>query len=900
MKRKLRILTLCILLSLSLPALFSCGHEHKYTEDWSQNATHHWHAAECRHEEEKADFAQHDLDDGREENGEKVYACKTCAYEITSTDLSLNPISVSLAHSFAPNGEVILVRGYFAGVANGGDTSSKEILLKDTESDALIAVTGLPETYGTWPDFGYEKGDLVELYAIVSDNTYDLYTTGSQNKRSLQFSRRNREIESTILSRGNAVSYRFSDAVLIESHEDMKALFKMDSLSAYTYVRIKGNVFLNTYKSSSNATLLYRPYMNGAATALSGIKPDGVRAIGLYENMLTANLGTAWEDYFTTDWTNASVAVSSGRVQEVDIFAVFTNASDTNYHLTVLDPSWLRPVSESLAIESAQDALMETAKAYLRKGGVLEYDQYNNRRMVYATPEQASTQSYVFLDCSSYVTSVYYNTFGISAIPSAFGSQNTKNYAAYAKANHENPEYPDVIGYWETLDYTSKTEQLAVLAEVENLLQPGDILVYRRGSKNYGANYSESNLTGHAMLYMGNGMFSHSTGTSWNNGGSEAKYLYKDDPTKAADRATTEEYYNGTVQWLSAETVLSIGKGGRMLFGDKNTFIYNFAILRPLARKGETLTLTEQAEKRMAMAGLSFEKITDAGLNNAVLRGQQITYTLTVKNFEGNAYSGIVFTDILPEGISFVSANIPITQNGNTLTASIDIGKKETKEIVWTVKVGDSLPAGTELCHQTTVGGLKMKTISNTVSDYTAEEHAKIASIAKQIAESGETFADPLAFVSVVYTEALGIDPFEGKTAAEMLSLLFTYTAENKAVLNEESAYADMVAKNLCGGSDLYSTSYGSNHARVRTVYQEMLREGDVILCEWYGNIRVLIYLGDGEIAAIDSETLTCTVEKNGTQRWDKIGDYYLQDHYLASLYSYQQFAVLRPASIEK
>lgn len=900
MKRFTHLLALGFLVSLVILVLSSCGHEHTFSSEWTADATHHWHAADCRHEDERADLAHHELDGGIEENGETVYTCKTCGQKIASSDFALTPISVSMAHSFAPNGEVILVRGYFAGVTNGGDADSKEILLKDTESDALIAVAGLPEAYGTWPDFGYEKGDLVELYAIVNDDFYHKKIQGSQNKRALEFSDRNREIETTILSRGNAVSYQLSDAVLIESHQDMKELFNIESLQAYTYVHIKGNLFLNAYQSSSSGPLLYRPYMNGAASGLSGIKPDGKRAIGLYENMLTANVGTAWEDYFTTEWTTASVAVSNGRVQEVDIYAVFTNANSANYHLTVLDASWLRSDSDSLSIENAQDALMEMAKAYLRKGGLLEYDQFNNRRMVYATPEQASSQSYVFLDCSSYVTSVYYNTFGISAIPSAFGSQNTKNYAAYAKANHQNPEYPDVVGYWETLDYTTKEEQLAVLAEVEKLLQPGDILVYRRGSKDYGANYSESNLTGHALLYMGNGMFSHSTGTSWNNGGSEAKYLYKDDPTEAGDRATTEEYYNGTVQWLSAETVLSIGKGGRMLFGDRSTFIYNFAILRPLERKGETLSLSEQAEKRMAMAGLSFETITDAGLNNTVLRGQEITYTLTVKNFEGMAYSGIAFNDILPDGVSFVSANIPITQSGNTLTASFDIGARKTKEIIWTVKVGDSLPAGTVLCHQTTVGGLKMKTISNTVSGFTAEEHAKIASTAKQIAEGGATFADPLAFVSAVYTEALGFDPFEGKTAAEMLSLLFTYTAENKAVLNEESAFADMVAKNLCGGSDLYGTSYGSNHERVRTVYKEMLREGDVILCEWYGKIRVLIYLGSGKIAAIDSEALTCTIKKNGSQSFEKKGDYYMQDHYLASLYSYQQFAVLRPASIEK
>ena len=234
------------------------------------------------------------------------------------------------------------------------------------------------------------------------------------------------------------------------------------------------------------------------------------------------------------------------------------------------------------------------------------------------------------------------------------------------------------------------------------------------------------------------------------------------------------------------------------------------------------------------------------------------------------------------------------------MTGSFDIEANETKTLVWTVKVDANAVAGKILCNETTVGGLKMKDIDNTVSSYTAAEHAAIASVAKRFAESGATFDDPMDFVSAVYTEALGYDPFDGKTAAELLSDLFTHTSENKATLNQSGEYFSMVAKNLYGGSDLYSTSYHNNNRLVRTVFKESIREGDVILCEWYGNIRVLVYLGEGEIAAIDSETLTCSKKQNGSQEFEKYSGNYKQDHYLTTLYSYQQFAVLRPASIEK
>ncbi len=874
------------LMLLALVLLCACAHEHSYEETYSSDAYYHWHASSCGHEEEISDYAVHTMDMGTQENGKTVYTCTVCAHKVNAEALCAEPISVSLAHSFAPRGSLVLVEGYFAGVAESSGSSGREILLRDTEGDVLIAVRGLPASYGSWPQVGYEKGDLVRLYATVKDEIYNAQKTDSQNRRCLVFSERNGTLSSTVVSKNHSVAYAPETVVTLDSHEDFKAFFDMEKLEAYTYVRIRGGAYL--YATVGE----FRPHMNGLADKESALLPDGKRAVIFKENALLANIGDAWDEYFAEEWTTVSSAVSLGRLQEVDIVAVYTGASDKGFYLTVLDEDWLCPVSDTIEIHTPQDALYEMALAYLRKGGLLEYDQLNGRRMVLATPEQATAQSYVFLDCSSYVTSIYYNTYGVKVIPDSYGSQNTKNYAKYAKENYGTAA--DVIGYYETLDYKTEEAQRALLDAVRETLMPGDVLVYRRGSKKYGADYSESNLSGHALIYMGDGMFTHSSGTSWNDSGT---LLYKENPEAAKDRATREEYYNGTVQWISADAVLAIGTNSRNLFGDRSTIIYNFSIIRPLEREGVASVLTEQGEKRMAMAGLSFDKITSAGINSAVHRGDSITYTVTVKNHASNIYHDLSFTERLPDGVTLLESSIPLTETDGVLTGKFSIGAHETVVLTYTVKVGQNLGAGTVLCNETAIGGLKMKAIENTVAGYTAAELSAVAAAARAYAESGAEFSDPMELVRAAYTEALGFDPFDGKDALQMEAALFAPTASAKT-LDKSGEYIAAVAPHLYGGSELYSADLSGKNDTVRTVYAHHLSVGDVIFCEWLGNYRVLIYLGNGELAAVDSVSLTCSVKQNGSEQWKSSSSRFVQDHYLASLFSYEQFAVLRPSQV--
>lgn len=107
------LLTLCMILSLSV-MLFSCGHDCVFSEDWTKDATHHWHA--CTHEgcTEAIDKAEHVWDDGQittkatqEAAGVKTFSCTTCAQTKTEavefTGLSEEDWNIALSEFMFEN-----------------------------------------------------------------------------------------------------------------------------------------------------------------------------------------------------------------------------------------------------------------------------------------------------------------------------------------------------------------------------------------------------------------------------------------------------------------------------------------------------------------------------------------------------------------------------------------------------------------------------------------------------------------------------------------------------------------------------------------------------------------------------------------------------------------------------
>ena len=238
-------------------------------------------------------------------------------------------------------GKLVLVEGLFAGVADEGAGYNKEMILKDTESDKLIAVQGVP--YGTYPEYGYEKGDLVQIYARVVRRDYA--NGDRETKTFLQFATGNNptNVENTIVSSGNDITYALDNVIVIDSWEDMQTVFKPDTVEAYTYVRITGEMWFNSYWKNSDKIPIHRFHMNASASNLATMKPDGVRALGLRENALEFNAPDAMDRYFNEYVGDTTYP---GTKCNLDFYAVVTSTNGVNYQLTILENDWLLTPAE--------------------------------------------------------------------------------------------------------------------------------------------------------------------------------------------------------------------------------------------------------------------------------------------------------------------------------------------------------------------------------------------------------------------------------------------------------------------------------------------------------------------------------------------------------------------------
>jgi len=796
----------------------------------------------------------------------------TVTYREMSSDVSINVIkaySVSEALAEEQTGKTILVQGLFAGVADEGAGFYKELLLKDVLSDKLIAVQGV--TYGTYPRYGYEKGDLVRIYGTVVRERYDSSNTKSENKTYIQFADTNpQSVDDTIVSRGNTLTYTLENVIEITSWNDMKKVFNAETLEAYTYIHVKGDVWFNTYAKASDGVLLHRFCMTSSGTSLSKIKPDGVRAVGLRQNMLEANVPTAMTTFFDEIVGTTSFP---GNKANLDFYAVVTAANNVNFQLTILESDWMKDADDNkIEIKTKQDIVKEMGFVYYRQGTQILYDQrYRNEN---PAPEAATSQNQLYLDCSSFVNAVYYEAFGINILGVSLEEKScqTGNYANYAKENKG--KKADVIGYWETADYKTAAEQTALLNEVYAMLQVGDILNYRHGKS--------GPTSGHALLYIGDGMFLHSTG-------GQATYS-SEKPETNEDIANVMELTHGTVQKISASALFTSKSSSRYLFRkDSKDTMYNFCIIRPL---NNDLTATEKTQARMKIPGLSIEKTVYPGIKATVVPGNVITYSLRIENHSSNVYTDILFEDILSDLLIFVGGTDGITVDGQKLTMKVSIGAMETVEIKWKARVKADAKAGAaiESCN-TSFGGVEIFDTLNYVSAYTDEQLSAVAEKAVEYTQGTENKIDPLVFAKMIYKESLGVDILDVENNEALMNDLFKLRGENQLDFNEKSRFAEITVPQLHSGTAVHRL------CDIVQIHRDSdFALGDLIFCRWKNNYRLFVYVGDSKLVMVDTVTGIPTLVENGKEYFQFISDTYCMNSLLGQLRTYEICAVLRPA----
>ena len=103
MKRKLFSAMMVLMLTLILFTACDKGGKHNFSEEWSNNETHHWHACTDKGCKETKDKAEHTWDGGNvtvepttEQKGTMVYTCSVCRREKTE---SINELVVGTEYT---------------------------------------------------------------------------------------------------------------------------------------------------------------------------------------------------------------------------------------------------------------------------------------------------------------------------------------------------------------------------------------------------------------------------------------------------------------------------------------------------------------------------------------------------------------------------------------------------------------------------------------------------------------------------------------------------------------------------------------------------------------------------------------------------------------------------------
>lgn len=238
-------------------------------------------------------------------------------------------------------------------------------------------------------------------------------------------------------------------------------------------------------------------------------------------------------------------------------------------------------------------ALFEVANAYFNRGNKIQYDQRcmdrklitTPRRDKYVSPETATNQKTVFLDCSSFVNIVFWETFGYE-IPFEL----TWHMVDYFE--------PRVFLYERTYEETPE-EIDEIKNKIRTTLKAGDVMTYDRFSG-----------SGHTLLYLGEGKFMHCTPN-----GRPNSYDYEEKKSR--------EYEDGGLFIINRDEAI-----------DKNIFesktIKRIAIERPLDVMGEPTAKT-MARLTTAKDLICSVETSHAGGHHAV-KGEKIIYSVIVHN----------------------------------------------------------------------------------------------------------------------------------------------------------------------------------------------------------------------------------------------------------------------------
>ena len=782
------------------------------------------------------------------------------SYDITTlTDYSVNKALKNVSD------DLVSINGTFIGYAGNGNSSSEGLILQDPNTFDLIICHGAMNL-----NLDYQKGDFVRLVGKVVKGTNNKYSDYNMTIFSVDNSYYNEIIsDEIILNHSSGYNLNEIDRININSQDDLiKALSTNKNDNFYKLFVVKGPIYFVQYASSGTVEekSYFRLYLDSTYSELSQQKIDSLSPV-IRNNYSSMNLGESFshEVLGLSDSDFKTSSYEKPIVYEGNLVLLYVGGNNYYHQLVVLDQSMIidNP-REEITRDDYQDVIKAIAYSYYNQGTQIQYDQLNYRRHINPYPDMANDEEILYLDCSSYVNAVYYYAFGRNIVTS-YSSINTNNFNNYSKENYG--KNSDIIYYIDVNDYSSESKQTALLKEIKASLQVGDLVNYRHGKAN--------GSSGHIMLYIGDDLFLHCTGTSFN--------YSNDGPIFSYDTATSTEASNGAIQLLNASEVFTNTASSRYLFRKTaSDSVYSFSILRPLNQSG--LVLTEQAKEKYYNQGLVFERSVDVKHYQSVNNGDTLTYNIEIENTSSSTLYGLNISDNLSDKTILVTTSI--NNDGSFTDTSVNwylkrlnAGQKLT--LTYQVIVKDNAQGYIETSGN--VNGMPMNKTINTIRKIDQNKLEKIASTALSLVNS-TAYDTGFMFVNDVYYKETGAK-FSNDYNNEN-NFLADSINTTTGLIKEGTKASELVIKNLYGGQASTKGNLVSLD-RTRRVLESYLSLGDIIILYdsvektyetyLYASSNTLVTVKDGKVTKVNIGT--------------KI------DHsFTTKLIGYNQFVVIRPS----
>ena len=530
---------------------------------------------------------------------------------------------------------------------------------------------------------------------------------------------------------------------------------------------------------------------------------------------------------------------------EADTEAVIASLPESSRY-AVIRPSLVMnpftpsdPDAPSVEMNAYQEAIVRTAEAFMLRGENLQYEdvwfglnaESGEHRWThgYKQPEEYTYDEWGYVNCAVFTYDVYKMALGYSLPGSMYMTSNLAN-------NSEGLGMREFYFENTTPGQYSEDFILEKQREFMNTLQVGDLMVVRRMQEG-----KTGEVSGHVMLYIGNGKFMHSSGSSF----------------KQASGGVGEEVAEPTIRYsqvsdyfFAPSSVSGNPFRGPDEYGDR--YVNKLLIVRPLNRFDDDIP-ENTANRVQNMTNIRADKTSSHPSSVSVNPGDLITFTFTLFNV-GDVEKTIEIFDKAPAGTTYVSGCDNVS--GDELRWSVTVGANETVKVSYTVRVNDVADGTLIDGRDATVGGVMHRCaairVKNTLT--TAEQDAIKAAIDELRDEM--TTLKGLELVNEIYKRALGklnvfddtdIDSvFVGEDYSVFLESNKTYGGQklNKLRVLEQTYYSKMLVDHLYGGQR-FDSEYKTND-RTKMLKEHNLIVGDILLARTNSKASVYIYAGDG------------------------------------------------------